>query len=247
MGVSELVVVAGSLAGGFVSGLLGFGTGLTALAAWLTVLDPVVAAPLTVVCSIVAQGQTLPAIWHAIVWPRVLPFILGGVLGVPVGTLLLPHVSVAGFKLFIAVLLTVYCSFMLLQRSAPTIRWGGRAANGVVGLAGGIMGGLAGLSGVPPTIWASLRGWSKDQKRGVFQAFNLTTLSLAAISQAIGGFMTLEVGYVCLIALPGTVLGAWLGRRIYDQLGDGRFGQIVLVLLLFSGLSLIVTSLSELY
>lgn len=53
--------------------------------------------------------------------------------------------------------------------------------------------------------------------------------------------MTFEVGRLTLIAFPATLLGAWLGRRTYNRLGDGRFNQIVLVLLLLSGLSIIVT------
>ena len=66
MGIETLLIVAGALAGGFVNGLTGFGTGMTALVLWLHVLAPAVAAPLVVVCSVVAQLQSLPAIRHAI-------------------------------------------------------------------------------------------------------------------------------------------------------------------------------------
>ena len=243
MGVTEAAVLAGALAGGFVSGLTGFGTGLTALAIWLAVVPPAVASPLVVICSLISQFQTLPAIWHAISWRRVLPFVVGGVAGVPLGTWLLPQVSVAGFKLFVALFLIVFCTFMLLQKSAPRLAWGGAWANGLIGLGGGVLGGLAGLSGPLPTVWATLRGWAKDDKRAVFQAFNTTILCLSLASQAAGGFLTHEVGWLTLVAFPATALGAWLGRRLYARLGDDRFNQVVLVLLLCSGLSLVVTTL----
>jgi len=42
-----------------------------------------------------------------------------------------------------------------------------------------ILGGLAGLSGPIPILWASVRGWDKNQRRGVFQTFNWTVLSAA--------------------------------------------------------------------
>lgn len=242
MGIAEILVLTGALAGGYVSGLTGFGTGLTALAFWLQAVPPVVAAPLVVVCSIVAQVQTLPAIWHAVVWRRVLPFILGGLVGVPVGTVLLGFVSVPVFKSLVGGVLIVYCGFMLLRRSTPTVSWGGNAADGVVGFGGGILGGLAGLSGPLPTIWAGLRGWGKDEKRGVFQTFNLSILLFAFASQAIGGFMTYEVGRMALVALPGTLFGAWMGRKTYERLGDGRFNQVVLGLLFVSGISIVVTA-----
>jgi uncharacterized protein len=242
MAGNEVFILAGALVGGYVSGLMGFGTGLAALIFWLHVIQPIVAAPLVLICSIIAQIQTLPAIWHAVVWRRILPFILGGLVGVPIGTKLLDVISLQEFKLLIGCLLIVSCSFMLLRRSPIAVSWGGKIVDGVVGFAGGILGGLAGLSGSLPMIWVSLRGWGKDEKRGVIQTFNLSVLLFAMSSQAIGGYITMEVGRLTLIAFPGILLGAWMGRKTYDRLGEGRFNQIVLVLLLLSGILTIVTS-----
>lgn len=182
------------------------------------------------------------AIWHAINWRQAAAFILGGLIGVPIGTVLLTLVSAHLFKLFIGIFLILYCGFMLARGSTPTLSWGGRRADGAIGFGGGVLGGLAGLSGALPTIWVSLRGWGKDTKRGVFQAFNLSILSFALVSQSLGGIVDLELGRLVLIALPGTVTGAWLGRKTYNWLGDDRFNQIVLVLLLLSGISIIVTA-----
>ncbi|MCP4430921.1 MAG: hypothetical protein GY806_08090 [Gammaproteobacteria bacterium] len=52
----------------------------------------------------------------------------------------------------------------------------------------------------------------------------------------------MELGKLVLIALPGTFVGAWLGRKTYNRLGDDRFNQVVLVLLLLSGISIVVTT-----
>ena len=45
-----LVVLGGAFAGGFVSGLAGFGTGLVALGIWLHVIAPAPAATLVALC-----------------------------------------------------------------------------------------------------------------------------------------------------------------------------------------------------
>ena len=42
------------------------------------------------------------------------------------------------------------------------VHGGGKIADAMIGLGGGVMGGLAGLSGPFPTIWSGLRGWEKD-------------------------------------------------------------------------------------
>jgi uncharacterized membrane protein YfcA len=108
MGIEQLIVITfGALAGGFVSGLVGFGTGITAISIWLYAVSPPVAASLVVVCSIIAQVQTLPTIWRSIEAKRVLPFILPGIFGVPLGTVLLSHLDTRILKLAIGGLLAV--------------------------------------------------------------------------------------------------------------------------------------------
>ena len=59
---AALLVFAGALLGGLVNGLTGFGTGMTAVPVWVHGLPAVLASPLVVVCSVVGQLQTLPAI-----------------------------------------------------------------------------------------------------------------------------------------------------------------------------------------
>jgi|GEM_PF-4744489 len=62
-----------------------------------------------------------------------------------------------------------------------------------------------------------------EASRSLFQVFNLSILSLALMSQAFGGLIGIELGKLVLMALPGTMVGAWLGRRTYRCLGDDRF------------------------
>lgn len=242
----DLLIIAGALSGGFVSGLTGFGTGITALAFWLYAVPPVAAAPLVAICAIVAQLQTLPAIWRSINWRRIRPFVIGGIPGVPIGLVLLPLVSVSEFKVTIGVLLLIYCSTMLFipiesskdAHSHPE----SPIADGLIGLGGGILGGLAALSGPLPTIWARFKGWDKAEQRGVFQAFNLSILTIVAVAQSFAGLMTFEVGRLALLALPGTILGAWLGRRAYERLATPSFNKAVLALLFLSGLGLVLSA-----
>src|SRR5476651_1282563 len=89
--VAFVILFCGALAGGFVSGLAGFGTALMALGIWLYVLPPSTAVPLVLICSIAAQTSTLPSIWRSIDFRRVCPFLIGGLAGVPLGTLMFAY------------------------------------------------------------------------------------------------------------------------------------------------------------
>ena len=79
------VLVFGAVAGGFVSGLAGFGTALIALGVWLNVLPPGIAGTLVIICSVVSQTAALPSLWRTIDFKLVWPFLVGGLLGVPIG------------------------------------------------------------------------------------------------------------------------------------------------------------------
>jgi uncharacterized membrane protein YfcA len=237
------MILAGALAGGFINGLAGFGTGLMALAFWLYVINPVAAATLVAVCSVVAQAQTIPLIWHAIDRRRVGPMIAAGLLGVPAGTALLALVDPDLFRLSVGMLLIGFAFFMLLGRPRHRLSWGGSAADSAAGFAGGVLGGLAGLSGPLPTVWATLRGWSKDERRGVFQPFNLVILAAVVIWHAATGLVTFELARLAAVALPGTIGGAWLGARAYRRLSEKRFHELLLILLGVSGVFLVWASL----
>jgi hypothetical protein len=237
------LLAGGAFAGGFISGLAGFGTGLIALGFWLHVVEPAAAATLVAICSVAAQAQNLPGIWPAVDHRRVWPMVIAGLLGIPLGTLLLTRLDLDSFRLGIGLLLLAYAAFMLLGRFQPRIAWGGRIADAAVGFGGGVLGGLAGLSGPLPTIWATLRGWGKDQRRGVFQLFNLTILGAVVLWHAASGLVTARLGLMVAIALPGTFAGAWLGIRAYRRLSDRHFQDVVLVLLALSGATLVWNAL----
>jgi uncharacterized protein len=236
------LILAGALAGGFVNGLTGFGTALTGLPMWLQAVEPLIAAQLASACSVLGHLTTLPAIWHAADWRRLAPMLVAGLIGVPIGTWALPLISLQAFKMAIGAILMIYCSFMLFVAGRVQLAAGGRGAEVVVGFAGGILGGIAALSGVLPTIYASLKGWPKDERRAFFQAFNLTLLTAMLVASVVQGLVGMRFLVALAVAIPGTLAGSWTGARLYRRLDDRRFDRVVLVVLLLSGLGLIWSS-----
>lgn len=233
------LILAGALVGGFVNGLTGFGTALSAMPFWLNAVPPIVAAQLAAAAGVVGQLQTLPKLWPLISWRAVAPYIVAGLAGVPFGIVLLPVVDAKSFKLGIGCILVAYCAFQLISRDRLRITGGGRVADAAVGFASGFLGGLAGVSGALPTIWASLRGLSKDNKRMLFQSFNFTILAAMLFASAVRGLITWEFARALLISVPATIIGSQLGNRLYARVDGRGFDRIVLGLLLLSGITMI--------
>ncbi len=243
MSAEVAIVFAGALAAGFTTGLAGFGTGLAALGFWLHVIEPVVAAPLVAACSVVGQVQSLVTLKPTISLARALPFIIPGLIGVPLGALALLVIDPAPIKIGIGVLLIFVCSALLFLVGRITVAIGGRGADGSVGFIGGILGGLAGLSGILPTLWCTLRGWPKDDQRAVYQPYNLAILAFAMIAMGIAGLLDRTFWLLFATAAPATIAGVWLGVRAYRHVDERMFRYIVLTLLLISGAVLIAMNI----
>jgi uncharacterized membrane protein YfcA len=238
-----IIVLLGALAGGFVSGLSGFGTGITAMGLWLYAISPPVAASLVIICSIISQLQTLPMVWHAIQWRGVLPYVVPGLIGVPVGTLLLSRIEPNLFKIGVGLFLVAYSIYAFSRRNEIRSAVGGWVADGAAGFGGGVLGGLAGFAGPPLIVWTDIRGYKKEYRRSVLQAFSISILLAAFLSHALSGLLTKQVGLATIAALPGTISGAWCGAFVYRRLGNRGFQQVIMALLLLSGVILIWTSL----
>ena len=237
------IVVAGALTAGFVNGLSGTGYSLMALGFWLHVMAPTTAAPLTALCSVSGHIQSLPRIWRGVIWKRLWPFLAAGLIGVPMGTALLGRIHIQPLKLAVGTFLILYCCWMAFVRRPPIVHGGGRLADAGIGLVGGVLGGMASMSGPAPTLWTQLRGWNMHEQRGVNQPFNMSILAAALASAAVAGFLDRTFLIWVAITLPTTFIGARLGLLVYGRIDDRQFRWIILGLLTLAGLSLILSGL----
>jgi uncharacterized protein len=238
------IAILGALFAGFTSGFAGFGTALVASGIWLYVLPAPMVPPLTVILSVAGQIVSLATIRHAFDWRSTLPYFAGAVIGVPLGIAALAAASPLVIKLAVGSFLVAYSLYQLLQRKSINIgQWGGKFADGIVGLGGGVLGGFAGLSGPLPLIWLQLRGGPRDRQRATYQPFNLVVLAMASVGMAFSGQVTFNVLTIALICFPATFVGALLGARAYVRVSPTTFQRVVLGMLLVSGCVLLMSSI----
>ena len=181
---SGLIVAAGAGAAGFAQGMTGFAFASVALSIWAWALPPQTAAPLAVFGALLGQLASLVSFRGGFEWPKILPFVAGGVVGAPIGVFLLHNANTEGFRLGVGVLLMAYCLFGLFFRDLGHVKHGGRGLDALFGGVGGVLGGLGGMAGFAPAMWTQLRGWKRDLRRATMQAYNIAmhclTISLYA-------------------------------------------------------------------
>jgi uncharacterized membrane protein YfcA len=232
------MVLLGGFLGGMASGAAGFAYGVVATSIWLHVISPVHAAFLVVSAGLINQAGLNWSLRHSIDLGRLCPFLVGGLIGVPIGVWLVLKTAPDVLRAALAVFMVVYGGYALAAPRLPRIAWGGRTADAAIGFAGGVLSGLAGLSGIVPAIWTQLRGWPKDVARAIYQPFILAA-HLATVL-LIGTIALDRAGLVLfLIALPAVLLGSWIGWMIYGKLDERRFQQLFAALLIVSGLLLL--------
>ncbi len=233
-----IVFVVAAFAGALIAGIAGFAFGLVASAIWLHAIAPAQSAALIAAFAIVIQGVSLWKLRHAMQVSRMAPFFIGGALGIPLGAEVLRWASPSQMRTFVGLALVLFSVYSLMRPKLPLVS-GGKIADGVVGIASGFLGGSTGLAGIPVIIWATLRGWSKDEQRAVFQPVVVGIFIMTLVWFGGSQMLTKDTLRLFVIGLPAVLLGTWLGLKLYGKLDEATFRRVVLILLLLSGLTLL--------
>ena len=147
--------------------------------------------------------------------------------------------SPSQLRVAVGVLLMLFALYNLWKPRLPEIRQAGRLADGTVGLFNGVLGAATGLGGILPAIWCGLRGWSRDEQRAVFQPTAVATFVMILLWLGSTGTITAETIRLFAVGLPALILGTALGWAFYGRLNEAAFRNIVLVLVLISGILLV--------
>ncbi len=240
-------LVLGAIAGGFINGLSGTGMGLFSLGFYLLVLEPKTAVAITALMAVLSGLQGVWVVRHAIAeHPRRLArFILPGVVGVPAGIWVLTLLDASMLRISIASFLILYGGYFGFRTALPAIARPTPWIDSCVGFAGGVLGGAAAASGAVPSMWLSMRAWSKAQTRAVLQGFNMVMQSTTVCLLFVAGAYDRTALNALLITVPVVLLSAQVGLRVFRALSDAVFRRLLIILTLLVGLGVLLSELSS--
>jgi|SRR6185295_16486782 len=226
-----------TFAAALVAGLAGFAFGLIAAAIWLHVLTPLESATLIVAFGLIVQGVAVWKLRRALDWSRLWPFLLGAAFGVPLGVAILGFADPRQVQVGVGVFLILFSTYSLARPKLGQVP-SSVALDAGAGFLNGVLGGITGLAGILVVIWCTLRGWSRDAQRAVFQPVGVATFAMVALWLGARGAISASAVKLFLIGLPVLLAGTWLGLKLYGKLDEAGFRRIVLVLLALSGVLL---------
>jgi hypothetical protein len=96
--------------------------------------------------GLIVQGISVWKLRRSIKLARLLPFLLGGAIGVPIGVELLHWTSPAILRISIGIVLILFSLYNLMRPQLAPVS-AGKGADGAISFLNGVIGGATGLAG----------------------------------------------------------------------------------------------------
>ena len=228
-------LLAAALAGGLARGFSGFGAALIFVPLASIGLGTRQAAPLMLVLEVLAVALLTPAAWRIADRREVGWLAFGAALGTPVGAIVLVLADPLALRWGVALMILALLGLLVSGwrfRSRPS-----RPVTLGFGLAGGVLGGVAMVSGPPAMAYLLGREGAARQMRADFALYLTAGAIFAAIAYAVAGLLDAALLGPFLVAAPAYGGGIWGGARIFGLASERTFrlacyGMIALASLL---------------
>lgn len=224
----------------FAQAVSGFGSALLAVP-----LLSVLAGPRAAVVTITMLSVAMTAVATArerqhVEWRVTGTWALTGLLGMPVGLLLLSVLDPRALTLAIAALVLAFALLLATGASPHPGPWARRVA----GVASGAMLTSTGMNGPPLVITLQAMRLRADRFRATLQAVFWTQDMAAVVGFLVIGQVSRTVLVAVAAGLPGLPLGWLLGDRVFTRLDAPVFRRLVLGMLVLSALAAAVSALA---
>lgn len=221
---------------------MGFGFSLFSVPLLVMLLPASRVVPLLAGLSLVVNAAVLYQTRSHLRPRRILPLILAGLAGVPLGVRLLAVASESTLRVGLGGATVVLSSALLFGVRFRVKREA--LAMVPVGLLSGVMNGAATLSGPPVVIFQIAQRAGKDLFRATLAGYFLALTVLTIPVLWLNGLVDGELALAALYLLPGVLVGLALGLALSRKLDSDRFRKTALVLVMLLGLMAIFTGRS---
>ena len=210
---SLLATMAGVLFASILRGFTGFGFGLAAVPILSLALPPTEVVPLVVTLQVAVGAGGLRTAWHDCDWRSVRALVPGLICGVPVGLLVLTVLPPNPVRLAIGSIILL--SVWLIERGVrlpPHPSW---ILSASVGLASGVISGMASMGGPPIVVYLLAVGHSAVRMRSTAIVYFMLAGIVSFIPMAATGLINRDLLIWAAASIPVLFAGSWIGTRAF--------------------------------
>jgi hypothetical protein len=203
------IAVFGVFAASVLRGFTGFGFGIAAVPLLSLALPPTRAVPFVVLLQAIVGVAGFRGAWHQCDWRAVRGLTPGLFLGIPIGLTVLTVFAPNTVRLAIG--LVIAASVLLLWRGARLPPHPSRALTVLVGLASGVISGLASMGGPPVVVYLLALGHGAAKVRATSIIYFMVSAMLALVGMSIRGLLDRQVLLWSVASIPVLLAGTWVG------------------------------------
>lgn len=234
-GLIVIVFIASTLQAG-----TGFGFSIMATPFLLLILEPHDAIQLNIILSLLISLIMTYKIHNKIQKESLIRLIKGSIIGILPGLLLFLFLDVRPLKLLVSILILGSTGLLVAKINIkPT-----NIKELITGGLSGILTTSLGMPGPPLLIYFASAKIDKATLRSTTLAYFVFIYLASLILQFSIYNISTDVWISALWALPFTLIGTYLGQWIFTRLNQQLFQRIIYALLFFTGMYLLVTTLS---
>jgi uncharacterized protein len=210
-----LIAVFGVFAAALLRGFTGFGFGLAAVPLLSLALPPAKVVPFVVVLQVIVGVAGLRQAWRLCDWRAVGGLSPGLFVGIPIGLLVLTAFRANPVRLAIGCV--IMGSVVLIWRGFRLPPNPSRAITLSIGLAAGVMSGLASMGGPPIVAYLLALSHEAAVVRASSIVYFMISATLSLVFMSFSGLIDREILYWAIASVPvlmaGTYVGNWGFRR----------------------------------
>ncbi len=236
--------------GALVQAATGYGFAILAAPVFLSVVGTTAAIPILVTLHVVQSAMIVPGLWRRASPWHLKRFVIGAVLGCPLGLWLFTRLDVRGLKLTVGVLILGVIALLLWrERISVGPKHGlrgtrhGKLATFGTGAVSGALTALLVMPGPPLMVYFMGERQAPDAVRALSLSF-FAVLYVAVTLAYLGvGQLPRASWPTILLLAPAVVAGTIAGARLGSRFSDAGMRAALLGLLFLSGLGAIVSGL----
>ena len=218
--------------GSIIAGTAGFGMGMTASPFMLLVLDPRTVVLLSNAMGIAVFTVVLYQSRRALPVKEMSVIAVAGLVGTPVGVIVLSTVSPNLLRIGISVLIML--TAIAVVTNVGTIFGKSKIIGPVMGFVVGAIIAAFGIGGPLMVLYLLARGWSSQMLRASMSFFFLINMSTGVVGYAVTGLYTKERVLLTLIVAVPVLIGFTLGGLLLKRLDESTFRRGVIAVILFT-------------
>ncbi len=226
---SLILTMTGVLAASVLRGFTGFGFGIAAVPLLSLALPPAAVVPLVVTLQVIVGTAGLRRAAAECDWRAVGMLVPGLLVGVPAGLVILTTLPANPVRLAIGV--SIGFSIVLIHRGIRLPPDPSRLVSFGVGLASGVLSGLASMGGPPVIVYLLAIGHSPSRMRSTSIVYFMLAGCASFVPMAVHGLITREVVIWAAASLPVLFAGSRLGTWAFVRAKPRHHRNVALITL----------------